>query len=100
VPQGEVIRHYFRNNDDPQFPWRFLKEFGFPTPPTQRGQTPHGVTFIQSNYTEGGAHGNYEAIVRVATPLAIAPDSLSFWFFDNRDLDWTGPFLLCQCVKR
>ena len=34
VPQGEVIRHYYRDNDDQQLPWHFLREFGFPTPPT------------------------------------------------------------------
>ena len=95
VPQGEVVRHYLLEPDDPRFVWHFLNEFGFPLPPTELGPKPRGVTFIQSNYKGDGVHGNFEAIVRVATPLAIEPDSLAFWFFDSSQLNWNGPFLPC-----
>jgi photosystem II stability/assembly factor-like uncharacterized protein len=95
VPQGEVVRHYFLESDDPRFVWHFLKEFGFPLPPTELGPTPRGVTFIQSNYKGDGVHGNFEAIVRVANPMTIEPDSLAFWFFDSSRLSWNGPFLPC-----
>ena len=95
VPQGEVIRRYVRTNDEPAPSWHFLREFGYPTPPTQLGRKPRGVTFIQSNYLGDGVHGNFEAIARVAPPIAIEPDTLHFWFFDSGQLEWHGPFLLC-----
>ena len=94
VPQGNVIRQYFRNNDDPAFAWHFLREFGYPARPGQLGPTPRAVTFIQSNFRGDGVHGNFEAIVRVAPPIASEPDYLDFWFLDSKTGQWHGPFPL------
>jgi hypothetical protein len=88
VPQGKVIKQYFRNNDDPTLPWLFLREFGYPVPPTQLGPTPRSVTFIQSNFKGDGVHGNFEAIVR-KTPVS-EPDQMDFWFLDSRTGKWNG----------
>jgi photosystem II stability/assembly factor-like uncharacterized protein len=95
VPQGDVIRHYFRNNDERSPAWHFLREFGYPAPPIEKGLTPRAVTFMQSNYRGDGVHGNFEAIVRVSQPIASEPDSLDFWYFDSGQLRWNGSFLLC-----
>jgi photosystem II stability/assembly factor-like uncharacterized protein len=94
VPQGNVIRQYVRNNDDPAFAWHFLREFGYPVRPGQLGTTPRAVTFIQSNFKGDGVHGNFEAVVRVAPPTATDPDYLDFWFLDSRTSQWHGPFPL------
>jgi hypothetical protein len=29
VPQGDVINHYFRNNDDVQFPWQVVHQLSY-----------------------------------------------------------------------
>jgi hypothetical protein len=92
VPQGNVIRQYFRNNDDPAFAWHSLREFGYRVPPGQLGPTPRSVTLIQSNFKGDGVHGNFEAVVRVAPPLVTQPDTLDFWFLDSRTSRWNGPF--------
>ena len=94
VPQGNVIKQYFRNNDDPGFAWHFLREFGYPARAGQLGPTPRAVTFIQSNFKGDGAHGNFEAVVRVAPPFALDPDYLDFWFLDSKTSQWHGPFPL------
>ena len=94
VPQGDVIKQYFRNNDDPAFAWHFLREFGYPARPGQLGPTPRAVTFIQSNFKGDGVHGNFEAVVRVAPPFALDPDYLDFWFLDSKTSQWHGPFPL------
>ena len=92
VPVGNMIRQYFRDNDDPAFPWHFLREFGYPTLPNTLGSTPRDVTFLQSTFKGDGAHGNFEVIVRVASPVATQPDRLDFWFLDSRTSAWNGPF--------
>jgi hypothetical protein len=92
VPQGQVIKQYFRNNDDPALAWHHLRDFGYPAPPAQLGPTPRSVTFFQSNFLGDGVHGNFEAIVRVAAPIATQPDHLDFWFLDSRTSQWNGPF--------
>jgi hypothetical protein len=85
VPHGNTIKHYFRNNDDPTLQWHFLREFGY-----SDGRTPRSVTFIQSNFKGDGSHGNFEAIVRVASPTQ--PDVLDFWVLDSGQGKWNGPF--------
>jgi hypothetical protein len=93
VPTGNVIRQYFRNNDDPAFPWHHLRDFGYPVPANELGPTPRSVTFIQSNFRGDGQHGNFEAIVRVSPPVA-QPDRLDFWWLDSKTSTWHGPFPL------
>jgi hypothetical protein len=92
LPQGALIGQYARNNDDPAFPWLFLRNFGYPPPPHSLGQSPRSVSFIQSNFRGDGVHGNFEALVRVAPPLATQPDHLDFWFMDSATARWNGPF--------
>jgi photosystem II stability/assembly factor-like uncharacterized protein len=94
VPQGNSIRHYVRENDTAGSPWRYLREFGYFTPPSELGPVPEGITFIQSNFKGDGVHGNFEAVVRVAAPLD--PGRLDFWYFDSNggNFKWNGPFPL------
>jgi hypothetical protein len=87
VPQGNMIKQYFRDNDN-QFTWRHLRDFGYPSRPDQLGPSPRSVTFIQSNFKGDGVHGNFEAIVRVAPPIATDPDRLDFWFLDSKTSQW------------
>jgi len=94
VPHGNMIRQYFRDNDAPGFPWHFLRAFGYPVLPNQLGPTPRSLTFLQSNFMGDGVHGNFEVIVRVASPLATEPDHLDFWFLDSRTSQWNGSFPL------
>jgi hypothetical protein len=91
VPQGTVIRHYYRDNDDPALPWHFAREFGYPAPPNELGPTPRAVTFIQSNFLGDRVHGNFEAIVRVRPAIASDAEYLDFWFFDSGTFKWNGP---------
>jgi Peptidase A4 family. len=91
-PSGSLVRQYFRNNDDPTLPWRHLRDFGYPTPRGQIGRSPRSVTFIQSTFKGDGVHGNFDAVVRVAPPIAVNPDVLDFWFLDSKTSQWNGPF--------
>ena len=91
VPTGSVIRQYFRNNDDPQFAWHYLREFGYPVPATQLGPTPSAVSFLQSNFRGDGVHGNFEVVVRVRAPIATEPQHLDFWYLDSKTSQWHGP---------
>jgi len=91
-PSSALVREYFRNNDDPTLAWHHLRDFGYPSPPGQTGRSPRSVTFIQSNFKGDGVHGNFEAVVRVAPPVATEPDVLDFWFLDSKTSQWNGPF--------
>jgi hypothetical protein len=65
VPQGNVIGHYFRDNDSPGFPWHIAGDrLGYACPP-KPCYTPRGLSLIQSSYKGDGTHGNFEAVVRV-----------------------------------
>ena len=94
VPQGSVVHHYFRDNDAPGFPWHLLTDraLNYPQRPGQLGPMPRSATFIQSNFRSDGVHGNLEAIVRVAPPIATQPDHLDFWFLESGINKWNGPF--------
>ena len=89
-----MIREYFRDNDDPKLPWHFSRDFGYPVPAGQLGQTPRSVTFFQSTFKKDGVHGNFEAIVRVAPPIATEPDHLDFWWLESGTTHWNGPIPL------
>jgi hypothetical protein len=91
VPQGDVINHYFRDNDDPNLPWRLVHQLSYKVPPTQLGPRPRNVSFIQSNFLGDGVHGNFEAVVRVTPPVVTSGDHLDFWFLDSRTSQWNGP---------
>lgn len=95
VPQGRLINHYFRDNDDPRSTWHLVRRLSYPIPGrNQLGNTPRALTFIQSNYQGDGVHGNLEAIARVAPPVATHGDYLDFWFLDSKAGGWQGPFPL------
>jgi hypothetical protein len=86
VPRGNVIDHFFRNNDDPQFSWSLVHRLSYPT-----NLTPKSVTFIQSNFLGDGVHGNFAAVARVGQANPNDPDFLDFWFLDSRTPLWNGP---------
>jgi subtilisin family serine protease len=94
VPQGDVINHYIRDNDDPSLPWRRVRTLSYRAPPNAIGPRPVGVTMIQSTFFGDGQHGNYELIVRMHPALASAPDYLDFWYLDSGSGQWNGPFPL------
>jgi hypothetical protein len=96
VPQGNIIHHYFRSNDDPQLAWHLLKDrqLSYFHAPNQLGPTPRSVTFLQSNFLGDGVHGNFEAIVRASPAIATEADHLDFWFLDSKAGKWNGPFPL------
>lgn len=73
------LYHYWRDNDDPALPWRFMAEFGIDP---SRSSPIAAVTFIQSNY---GNPGHLEVIVRVADQL------IAFWRDSGPSFQWNGP---------
>ncbi len=76
---GGGLAFYFRNNDDPSFPWNGPFPFG-----QSAGQV-EAVTLIQSNF---GDPGNLELVARVG-------DRLAFFFRDSGPaFNWNGPFFL------
>jgi hypothetical protein len=96
VPDKSAIKQYFRNNDDPQFAWHYVREFGYAVRPNELGATPVAVGFIQSRFKGDGVHGNFEAVVRVRPPIAIQPDYLDFWYLDSKASQWNGPGRLTE----
>jgi len=95
VPQGNVIRHYYRDNDDPNLAWHLAGDnFGYYCPKFSACATPVSLTLIQSNFLGDGVHGNFEAVVRVFGPGATQPDRLDFWYLDVSSWKWHGPYPL------
>jgi len=94
VPHGNVIRQYFRDNNDPALRWRYVREFGYAVPPNSLGPTPRGLTLIQSNFKGNGGNGNFEVIVRVVPLNTSQPNYLDFWYLDSSKTQWNGPFRL------
>ncbi|PGK08808.1 hypothetical protein CN895_27485 [Bacillus cereus] len=99
VPQGKELKHYFRDNDQPNHPWN-LNDSQPNTPSggsTRRigfiGSSPTSVSLIQSNFKPNGCTGNLEMIVRM-TP-EIDPDGKGDWlaqyYFDSKTRSWNGP---------
>jgi len=86
VPQGDKLMHYFRDNDAPDKPWKFVTEL-----PAVSGETLVGATFVQGNF---GSPGNLEAVVRVRSGATPSVDTLAFYLFDASKLQWQGPFPL------
>lgn len=78
--EGGGLGHYWRNNDDPSFPWHGPRVFG-----TAAGSV-DAVTFIQGTLGEG----NFELVARCRDRLFL------FWRDRSPDLTWTwhGPFPL------
>jgi hypothetical protein len=73
------MAHFWRNNDDPTFPWNGPFPFGGTL------GTVDAVTMIQSNF---GSPGNLEVIARVGGQL------LFFWRDSGPAFNWYGPFLV------
>jgi hypothetical protein len=71
------LAHYWRNNDNPAFPW------SAPTPFGQNSGTVDAVTMIESNF---GSPGNLEVIGRVGSALCF------FWRDSGPAFKWNGPF--------
>jgi hypothetical protein len=92
VPQNDAVTHFIRNNDDPQLAWHRVAQLEYKAPPNQLGPHPAGVTFIQSNFKGDGAHGNFEAVVRVRPAFVLDPAPMDHWFFDSKADKWAGPF--------
>ena len=92
VPQGDVINHYIRDNDNPQTPWYLVRTISYQSLSTHLGPKPVGVTMIQSTFFGDGRHGNYELIVRVKPALASQPEYLDYWTLDSETANWNGPF--------
>jgi hypothetical protein len=57
VPQGQLIKHYFRDNDDPQLRW-LLPGGRALSYADQPDSVPRSITMIQSNFLGDGVHGN------------------------------------------
>ena len=95
VPQGNVINHYYRDNDDPDLAWHLVNPplAYLPRVPKQLVGTPRSVTFIQSNFKGDNKHGNFEAVIRVAPPIVGQGDHLEFaWIDSSGGGRWSGPF--------
>ncbi len=68
---------YFRDNDDPNLPWKGPFPFGQSVGPVA------AVSLIQSNF---GSPGNLEVVARVGNRLAF------FFRESGPNSTWTGPF--------
>jgi len=78
------IAHYWRNNDDPAYPWKLQAVFG-----TSEGVF-DDVTMIQSNY---GKQGNFEVVARIG-------DRLVHFFRDNdAGQPWNGPLYFASGIS-
>jgi len=87
VPQGDRLHHYWRDNDQPDRPWRYasaLRGFGSGEVPALQ-PIPIAVSMFQSNF---GRPGNLEVIVRFRRGSS---DFLGFYFFDASGRSWHGP---------
>jgi subtilisin family serine protease len=92
VPQGHLINHYIRANDDPQTPWYLVRILSYQPLSPASAPKPVGVTMIQSTFFGDGQHGNYDLIVRVKPAVASQPDYLDYWTLDSETANWSGPF--------
>lgn len=81
---GGGMLFWWRNNDDPAFPWSGPYAFG------QHAGRIDAVTMIQSNF---GSPGNLELIARTGDQLAF------FWRDSGPAFNWNGPFGLGGGVR-
>jgi hypothetical protein len=85
--QGGGLAHFWRNNDDPNYPWSEPTLFGGGV-----GQSGLGVTMIQSNF---GDPGNLEVICNAVASVSGAPGQLYyFWRDSGPTFTWNGPYSL------
>jgi hypothetical protein len=77
---GGGVEHWWRDNDDPQFPWRKSAEFA------HRLGVVDGVAIAQSHITATGAepHGNLEVVIRRG-------DDFFHWYRDDLTGQWWEP---------
>jgi hypothetical protein len=106
VPQGDAVVHYWRDNDEPGFPWRRGAALSYapraasddPTMATNvlNAPMPVAVTAIQGPLKSDGVHGDLEAVVRVRVAAIVAEgeDRLDTWRFDGASRSWLGPVRL------
>jgi hypothetical protein len=100
VPQGSKLVHYWRNNDDQNFGWNRGATFDFASHSAGNqgtsGESPLGVTLLQSNIKYDGVHGNFEVVVRMHKDRDADDrgDYLSFFGFDTGKRQWTSPQLV------
>src|SRR5207249_288419 len=86
VPQGDELVHYWRDNDDPPYPWhREATVIG-----TGSGLTPLGVSLIQSSFGNPVKPGNLEAVVRAPRAAASKPPFLMHYWRDNDTGKWSS----------
>jgi hypothetical protein len=74
------LAHYWRNNDDPSFPWSGPTAFA--------GQARFGIpALIQSNF---GSPGNLEVVVGTFDPQT-GDELVHFWRDSGPAFQWNGP---------
>jgi hypothetical protein len=82
IPTGGLA-HYWRNNQDPSFPWNLGATFG--------GLIPYGApSLIESNY---GNPGNLEVIAGTFDPQA-GNELARSWRDSGPSFTWNGPFIV------
>jgi len=95
VPMGNVIAHFWRDNDAPGFPWHRAANL-----PCQCGSgpvsnaDPLGVAILESNFRPApNQPGTFEAVVRFRPVTGVNGDQdyLGYYYFDTIGRQWYGP---------
>ncbi|WP_151040926.1 M12 family metallopeptidase [Bacillus safensis] len=99
VPQGKELKHYFRDNDQPNHPWNLSSSqpnaalWSINGRIVFIGSSPTSVSLIQSNFKPNGCTGNLEMIVRMTPDIDFdgTGDWLAQYYFDSKTRSWNGP---------
>jgi hypothetical protein len=95
VPQGHVLRHFWRNNDAADRTWHagasLALERGGDNDARRVIYDPVGVCLLNSSFKGNGAQGNFDAVVRLRPRMALdgPADALYFCAFDTGRSNWT-----------
>jgi hypothetical protein len=85
---GGGLVHFWRNNDDPTFPWSGPTPFGMPLT--------FGVpSLIQSNF---GSPGNLEVVAGTFDPASGADQLAHLWRDSGPAFTWSGPFVFASGI--
>jgi hypothetical protein len=98
IQQGEKVIHYWRDNNNPTYPWHYGSVVTAGSNPFDTfRRIPDSVSLFQDDFPSRlYPHGNFEVLVHFTETTKTLPpsttDYLATCYFDSKENQWSGPF--------
>jgi hypothetical protein len=98
IQQGEKVIHYWRDNNNPTYPWHYGSVVTAGSNPWDTfRRIPDSVSLFQDDFPSRlYPHGNFEVLVHFTETTKTLPpsttDYLATCYFDFKENQWFGPF--------